>query len=165
MEIWKEIKGFETLYKISDHGNVYSIRNNKELVKSNTKGYWKVKLCDLNHKVHTLKVHRLVAIAFIENPENKPLVNHIDGNKRNNHISNLEWADNKENITHAAKNGLLADVKGKNNGMAILNEEHIKEIRGFHEQKIFNTVQLAKKYQVSRSAISLIVNRKTWSHI
>jgi hypothetical protein len=166
MEIWKEIEGYETLYKVSDQGNVFSIRRNKELIKTDhCKGYFKVKLCDFAGNVKTMKVHRLVALAFLIKNENKPQVNHKDGNKKNNKVTNLEWVNNQENSHHAAKNGLLGDVKGNKNGMAILNEEIVKEIRFEYANNIANTVELAKKYKISRPAISMIINRKTWTHI
>lgn len=113
MEEWKDIEGYEGLYQVSDQGNVKSLarkRNNSKgsytqkeriLKQSNTTtGYKKVELVK-NGQKKSLRVHRLVAQAFIPNPENKPEVNHIDGNKTNNFVSNLEWVTSSENTTHA----------------------------------------------------------------
>lgn len=108
-EIWKPIKGFENLYEVSNLGRVKSIftkfadKNGKIMTKKQTilkqcftsTGYLMV---NLNHK--PFKVHRLVATAFIPNPNNKPQVNHIDFNPLNNKVQNLEWATSKENINH-----------------------------------------------------------------
>lgn len=105
-ETWKSISGYEGLYEISNTGEVKSLISEKLLRPwMHKKGYLEVKLVkDRQHK--TFKVHRLVAEAFIPNTENKEQVNHIDGNKQNNCVENLEWCDDFENRTHAHKNGL-----------------------------------------------------------
>ncbi len=109
MENWKSIKGYEGLYEISDHGRVKSLDarcyGKIKVNKKDKDGYDKVWLSK-NSKKKPYFVHRLVAIHFIDNPENKPIVNHIDGVKDNNHVSNLEWATRSENDIHAFKLGL-----------------------------------------------------------
>ena len=114
-EEWKQIDGFEYYY-ISNLGRVKSTRRwsgkkfyDREqfitLHKDTNKGYIYASISK-NGKNYNLRVHRLVALMFIPNPENKSQVNHIDGNKENNVVTNLEWVTNKENIKHAWKNGL-----------------------------------------------------------
>jgi hypothetical protein len=101
----RKINGFEN-YKIDEFGNVYRIRDNYKLIQDiSKKGYARVKLTN-NIKRYTLPVHRLVALTYLDKVENKNQVNHIDCNKLNNHISNLEWCDNSHNQIHAYRNGL-----------------------------------------------------------
>lgn len=115
MEIWKDIKGYEGKYQVSNLGNVKSLKRfvnhwqgglrlvNERLLKSFIKqGYMYV---DLGNRKQC-RIHRLVAEAFITNVDNKPEVNHEDGNKLNNHVSNLEWATHSENMKHSYKTGL-----------------------------------------------------------
>ena len=96
-EIWKDIKGYEGLYQVSNLGNVYSIKNNKLLkLHISHKGYVVVCLYK-NNKQHTQQIHRLIAQAFIPNPNNLPCVNHKDENPGNNDFRNLEWCTYKYN--------------------------------------------------------------------
>lgn len=110
----KLIKGFED-YGVDCDGNVYSFKYNKERVlkpNPNLKGYLQVGLT-LNGKKYPKRVHRLVAEAFIPNPHNLPQINHKDGNKLNNSVSNLEWCTNRENIKHSWDNGMREIVREK----------------------------------------------------
>ena len=104
-EVWKDI--YEE-YQISNLGRIKSLKWGKERIltpRKNFKGYMQIHI-RVNGKDKVIKVHRLVAEAFIPNPDNKPQVNHIDGNKENNTSLNLEWCTNSENQLHAYKNGL-----------------------------------------------------------
>lgn len=103
--IYKPISGYENNYTISNTGTIKNIIRNTILKPTLRKEYLGVSLCKSNVK-KTYNVHRLVAITFIENPENKPQVNHLDGNKFNNNAWNLEWSTSSENIQHAYDNGL-----------------------------------------------------------
>lgn len=111
-EIWMPVAGFDGLYEVSNYGRVKSLKRNTTrggIMKSHVnKGYEYVHLCK-NGKHKNAKVHRLVAIAFIPNPEAKPEVNHKDENKLNNHATNLEWATPKENINHGTRAARFAE--------------------------------------------------------
>lgn len=99
-EVWKDIEGYEGLYQISNLGRVKRVATGKVLKGGKDKdGYLMVKLYKNNIRSNK-KIHRLVAEAFIPNPENKPQVNHADENKTNNSLDNLEWMTAKENINH-----------------------------------------------------------------
>lgn len=115
MEIWKDIVGYEGLYQVSNLGRIRSLDRYDRLgrfhkgkiraSKDNGKGYLVLPLKH-NGVQKMISVHRTVAMAFIDNPNELPEVNHIDGNKTNNHSSNLEWCDRSANIQHAVDNGL-----------------------------------------------------------
>ena len=114
-ETWKDIEGYEELYQVSNLGRVKSLRNDKLLKQFvNRQGYSQVSLSK-NGKVKLCRVNRIVCRAFIENPENKAQVNHIDGNKLNNRVDNLEWCTGSENVKHAYINGLQKPIRGKDN--------------------------------------------------
>lgn len=124
-EIWKDIPGFEDRYQVSTFGNIRSIQDNHGNFRIkpratwvSTKGYRYVQLF-IKDKRHNVSVHHAVASAFIPNPDQKSTINHIDGNKLNNHVSNLEWATYSENLRHAHVNGLAKGQthwKGKKGG-------------------------------------------------
>ena len=107
-EIWKDIKNYEGNYQVSNLGRVKNIKLNRflALTSKNEKGYIKVVLTK-NGKSKTFAVHRLVARTFLDYDYNSLQVNHIDGNKENNKLSNLELLTHKENIRHAYSTGLF----------------------------------------------------------
>ena len=110
----KDIKGYEGLYAVSSCGKVWSYSNNKFLMPRHQRktGYDKVHL-GKDGKIRDFLVHRLVAEAFIPNPENKPQVNHLDENKTNNHVENLEWATRRENINYGTHNIRVAKANSR----------------------------------------------------
>lgn len=109
-EVWKPVVGFEGVYCVSNFGNIKGVVRSGSTGKPlhpqmNNNGYMTIHL--YNHPKHKVTtVHRVVATAFIPNPENKRTVNHIDGNKKNNRVDNLEWATHGENHRHAYRTGL-----------------------------------------------------------
>lgn len=149
MEIWKIITTHPN-YEISTFGNVRR-SDTKELkaLSVATGGYLKVTLYP-NPK--TFMVHRLVAIEFINNEDSKPQVNHIDSNRQNNHISNLEWVTCKENMQHCVANNRTPNHKGVNNPTARFSEEEIVYIRTSTKQ----TLELANEFGVNPTSISAI---------
>lgn len=104
--IWKPVRGYEDRYIVSSNGEVMSLdsgthKGRKKQFRANNRGYICVAICE-NGRTKTRLVHRLVAEAFIPNPHNKNQVNHIDGNKENNCVSNLEWVTDNENKSHSS---------------------------------------------------------------
>lgn len=106
-EIWREIKGYNGMYLISNKGRVYSNHRGGKYLKGevNNTGYYRVPLTDDNGNKKNVFIHRLVAQTFINNPNNLPYVNHKDFNRKNNNVENLEWVTRKENMEHASHAG------------------------------------------------------------
>jgi len=168
-ETWKDIPGYEDLYQVSDIGNVRSLGNGispnskRRLLrtKKESNGYMRICL-QKNGGRKYLNVHRLVGFAFISNPENKPCINHIDYNRSNNIVSNLEWCTHSENLYHSSEN---LSRKGTQNGGCKLKEHQIIEIREKYKGGLINQSELSGQYNVSISLISMIIRNKVWCHI
>lgn len=155
---------------IHEDGKVFSQKTNKFLkFQINKKGYATLctRLNGRNSKAILLRHHRLVAETYIENPDNKPFINHIDGNKLNNTVSNLEWVSSKENMIHAAENNLLNPQKGVDNTNSKLTEKDVLYIRKHYKprHRIFGARALAEKYNVHHSTILDAYNNKTYTNI
>ena len=104
-EIWKDCKGYEGKYQVSNFGRVWNANNQRYLKPWISKGgYYLVNLISKNGKIKHESIHRLVAIAFIDNPCNYPQVNHKDEDKTNNRVDNLEWCDSKYNNNYGTRN-------------------------------------------------------------
>lgn len=173
-EIWRPIKNFEGLYEVSNCGRVKSlsktwvggrgvIRSKDEtflkLSNNNSKKYYRAGLSK-NGKCKWFSVHRLVLSAFSENVNNLPEINHIDGNKSNNNLDNLEWISVSDNTKHAFRLK-LRDNTGINCPSHKLNEDDIREIRS----STLPVRKLAEKYNVNRNNIYYIKKNITWKHI
>ena len=143
MEKYNQILGFNN-YFVSNKGNVVSV--NKALKKVKDKnGYFIVSLYSDKKRI-TKKIHRLVALSFIPNPENKPQVNHINWIKTDNRVENLEWATAKENIRHAHKIGLKFGIKGSNNNFSKhIGAKNIKsrKVKNIITNKIYDSIKEA----------------------
>lgn len=166
------IKGYDNLYCINPFGDIISpsyvdrngaLRSARQVVPTKTKkGYLRVALNKDGRQVRKY-VHRLVGKTFIPNSNKKPQINHKDGNKLNNHISNLEWCTNQENIIHSYETGLRVGTNavGERNTMAKLTETDVVEIISSNSK----VECLANKFKVSKSCIYKIKQRKRWSHV
>ncbi len=163
MENWKKIEGYEK-YSVSDFGR---IRNDKtgRIMKTpcGKNGYARLMLYnDMGGSCKT--VHKLVVKTFIPNTENKEQINHIDGNKMNNNVTNLEWVSPSENIRHSFVNGLSKGPKGEINGQCKLTEVEVLEIRRLRKEG-WKQNEIARKFNVVQGQISYIVNKKSWVHV
>ena len=149
------------LYAVSKDGRVKNIKTGHILKPGiDPDGYSIVVLMD-NGKRNCVKVHRLVASTFLNNPANKPQVNHKDGNKQNNNVENLEWVTNKENAHHAIATGLW-HISGDKAPNAKINYNIAGEIRRLFSTGNYNKCQLGRMFGCSRTLVKLVVNNKLW---
>ena len=155
----ENIKDFEK-YSITRDGRVWSSKRNIYLSAGLAgKGYPMVVLWQYG-KPYARLIHRLMAQAYIPNPENKPEVNHKDGDKTNNFLNNLEWATSRENRLHGYKLGLHGS--GENHHQAKLKQSQVDYIREQHATGKYTFTRIAKAFGVSTSLISKIVARTKW---
>lgn len=161
MEKWKRIE--DTLYLISSYGRVYSEMSDIILKPTiNNNGYAYVDLF-INKKKCRKLVHRLVAIAFLPNAAEKNIVNHLDGNKANNTITNLEWCTLSENMKHAIDIGLVK--RGEDKSSSKLTNSDIIAIQKIFEEKTLCDSDIAREFGVTSGVISSIRLGKTWRHV
>lgn len=167
IEVWKDAPGFEGFYLVSDTGRVKTLYKNthgaiyRRPGLSGDKGgqYWSVSLYR-DGKCKMFKVHRLVALTFLDNPFSLPCVNHIDGNKLNNRVENLEWCTYSHNNKHAHAIGLRTSRQGRGR----LTEDKVLYIR----EKCSDAEsikEVAKELNVKRNYIYIILRREAWAHI
>lgn len=170
-EIWKDVKGYEGLYQVSNIGKVKSLHYNKEKIladRFDKKGYLSVRLFK-NGKSKIFKTHRLVAQAFIPNPINKEQVNHINGVKSDNRVENLEWCTNYENCVHAHLNGLVAKPNPHRCEDAYNSKLKVDDVIYIRKNyvpysKEFNSTKLSKKFNVSTSLVLSIAKGERWKY-
>ena len=177
-EEWKDIIGYEGLYQVSNLGRVKSI-NRVVYYNDGRKFNYSSKILKVNinkrnynnNIVHLYKngirkaipVHRLVATSFIVNNDNLPEVNHIDGNRNNNKVENLEWSSRKDNMKHAFDNGLINNI-GINHGNNIYAESQIIEVKKLLLLKLPHK-QIEEITGVKKGTIEQISRNKQWKHI
>lgn len=165
MTEWRYVVGMDGKYSVSDCGMIMSNSTGKVLkLTLNPYGYLQVcvKPDGRKGKAKVIKAHRAVAIAFLENPEGKPTVNHIDGVKTNNSISNLEWATHSEQIQHAVDNGLKIVPVGEGVHCSKLTENQVVDIASRIGCRVRD---MAKEFGVCHTTISRIRTGKRWSLI
>lgn len=166
MEIWKDIKGFEGYYQVSNLGRIKSFSRNKNgvILKNclDKQGYTRVNLCK-DKKATQIRVHVIVSRNFIDQDYTKKGLhcNHIDGDKSNNKLSNLEVVSRSENELHAFRIGLKSH-KGNKHNQRKINKKDAENIR-IELNKGVSTIALAEKYNLSRSHIYHIKNFRTWN--
>lgn len=163
--MWKNVVGYEDTFEISDKGELRNKKTNRILKQhTRTRGYRQtaVKLGGRKGINVCFKIHRLVAKAFIPNPNNLPEVNHIDGNKQNNSVTNLEWVTPKENMAHAVNTGLIVAKPALN--LRKLSNKEVNQIRLRAKAgcRVNGFRALALEYLVNKSVIADIVNLKTY---
>ncbi len=176
IEEWRDIEGFDGFYQVSNTGKVRSRGNGRggrrvdqwylRSLSANHDGYLKIRL-HKGEKDVTRRVHTLVAETFIPNPDNYDTVNHKDGDKTNNNVNNLEWADRSKQMIHAYKNGLKKSIKGSKNSQAKLTDDDVRYIRKHYKRKSteFGTVALGKKFGVTNVVIGKIVRGETYKDV
>lgn len=154
---FRDVVGFEGLYKISDTGIVFSVRTNKELKPFVTQwGYLSVQLRNHSKKANRF-VHRLVGEAFLEKPEDATEINHKDGNKKNNHVSNLEWCTSSQNHSHRCH--VLGE---KPTNIHIMHQKNSKRVVCIETGDVFKSItDASKSVGVGLSTMSAHLNGKT----
>lgn len=157
-EIWRDIEGYDGLYQVSNCGRVKSLNYGREgrILKASLKsGYPFVQFGKCGRQIY---VHRLVAKAFIPNPDNKPEVNHIDGNKTNNHADNLEWGTRSENNVHAVRLGLMKS--GGDNYQAGLTNEQAEWCREVYVpgHPEFGIQALARRFNMNAETMRKVIH-------
>ena len=168
-EVWKDIPGYEGLYQVSNWGRVKSFPKSNHFGiilknKISIKGYLNVYLY-LNGKKSGFQVHRLVAQAFIPNPNNYPLVMHLNDIRDDNYYKNLQFGTDKMNNDDKEKKGRGNQPKGEKHYFSKLTEKEILEIRAKYIPRKYSTIKLAKEYLVHHSTILKIVKREVWTHV
>lgn len=180
-EIWKPVEGYidgfyDGLYEVSNFGRFKQLPRRlncrggsrmtveKIVYGSNSNGYRTISF-KKDRISFQIDIHILVAKAFIPNPENKYSVNHKDANRSNNHVDNLEWATQKEQLEHAKKLGLLKITKGESRSTHKLTESQVVEMRELYENTKTSYRKLGKRYNISGTTVRYIISRKKWKHV
>jgi len=171
---WYDIIGLEGEYQINISGEIKSLEKirpakqgslctKKERILQNCYSHWgyKYNVVIKDGKRKCVFAHKALAEIFIPNPERKTQVNHIDGNKLNNKLSNLEWCTPKENSTHSAL--VLGNSFGEKNGNSKLNKENVEEIRKTYKPFVLTRKMLGDKFGVTKNMIDKILQRRNWA--
>ena len=169
-EIWRDVVGYEGLYMVSNMGRIksfYGIGEKLLTPSVNKGGYMYVVLTNINKVRKSLKVHTLVAQAFLPNPENKPVVHHRDSNRANNRVDNLEWVTHRENTAYAVQNGSYDKPDSCATPRAKLTAEDVCYIRTNYvsRHREFGANALARKFNVCTNTIYSVVNHSTYKDV
>ena len=164
-EYWQDIRGHEG-YQVSNHGRVKNNKTGKILKPYLTRGYLRVSLYNDSGRKCKL-VHRLVAEAFLPNPDNKSDVNHINGCKTDANVCNLEWVSASENMSHAHSNGLRPKVntQGEKNGFSKLTEAQVRQIKQLLADGKSTQKTIGSQFNISKSTVQDIKSGRRWSYL
>lgn len=168
--IFKKIPKTNGRYYISSHGDVKSfcLKKNGVILKKqiDRNGYYSINIA-FKDGIKRVLVHRLVASVFLKKEPSKNEVNHKDGNKKNNHLNNLEWCTRSFNNKHAFDHGLKkpAPSYGEKHGRSRLSEKQVTEIRSLYSPRKVSLNFLAKKFNISKRQVGRIVNNLHWKNV
>lgn len=186
IELWKDCKGYEGYYQVSNLGRVRSLGKimpgprggwfkKGRVLKQGYSMYNRVgpgkhayRMCvfSMNGTCKTLKVHRLVALAFVPNPHNLPEVNHIDLDPNNNNATNLEWTDRRGNIRHSfSKNTKRNNSVGESRPASVLKEHQVLEMRAKYAAGGTTFADLGREYKIDDGGVAKIIRRQAWKHL
>jgi hypothetical protein len=165
--IWKDIAGYEGMYQINHKAEVRSFKSGVwKTIKDREDGlgYRMITLCKKGIRKN-YKVHRLIMESFKPNKDNKPQVNHLNGDKSDNKLENLEWATSSENSLHAYRNKLNYAKSGSECNLSKLTEVEVILIRGLLNEGKLTQRAIADKFNVSPTAIYCIKKKINWKHL
>jgi hypothetical protein len=176
MEEWRDVIGYECLYEVSSEGQIrskkrtvirkngrsYAVNQNVLKPSEDGCGYYRTALSGKG-KLKTVKVHRIVAAAFVGEITEGLEVNHINGNKKDNRATNLELVTRSENVRHAFKIGLARPMRGSDNPTAIIDEAIARDIKMLLGH--FSCSKIAKYFEISIHIVKDISRGRTWAHV
>lgn len=177
-EEWRDVVGYESSYEVSSYGKIKSIERRCASKNGKTRkvperimkpkidryGYSAIHLSK-NGERRDFTIHRLVALAFIPNPENLPQVNHKDGDKLDNRVDSLEWCSAQYNVQHSFDNGLQKVPCGTDRPFFKMSDEKVREVRKRYATEGISLVKLAKDYDICPQTLHSIILLKTWKHV
>ena len=178
MEIWKDIPGYDGAYQVSNTGKIRSVdrtvrckdgrilfKPGVELKPETIKGYEVVKLSNasIGKRRKTELVSRLVAKTYLQNEHNYPVVNHMDGNTKNNNDNNLEWCTQQENVNHAWRTGLSHSNEGEDHHNSKLSDADVSAIR-MSAVNGETATEIAKRYNISLSTAARVISGQTYQN-
>lgn len=164
-EILKDSYIFPDNYLVGNYGSVYNKKTGRKRNPSTDKdGYFYLKLHN-NGEEKFMRLNRLVALTFINNPNNLPVVNHLDGDKKNNYVENLEWTTVKENAIHSYENGLQKGAKGSKHSRAKFTDNQIIKVCEMLQSGVYTNLHISETTGVSVRTIQSVRSRYNWTHI